>query len=61
MAKTRVPQIPRDAKFRGLYCLLLSLLVESDHSASGGHVPRPQFVTHPRLGGSATLFQNSTQ
>lgn len=61
MAKARVPTLASSTKFRGLFCLLLSLLVEADHSASGSYTPSTQTVTNPRLGGPATVFQNGTR
>lgn len=35
--------------FRGLYCLLLALLVEADHTASGGVLATPYILNAPRL------------
>lgn len=56
-AVRRVPQLARSSKFRGLYCLLLSLLVESDHLASGAHAPDPPLVAPPHVPGALTSFQ----
>lgn len=47
-----------DSKFRGLFCLLLTILVEADHSASGKHNPYMPVLKHPREPGTITDFQN---
>ena len=52
-----IPNMRRDSKFRGLYCLLLALLVESDHLASGGHSPNPPLVSPPHVNGELSTFQ----
>ncbi len=56
-ATRRVPTLARNSKFRGLYCLLLALLVESDHLASGGHAPQPPLVAPPHVDGELSTFQ----
>lgn len=57
-ATRRVPDLARQSTFRGLYCLLLSLLVESDQAASGGYNPHPPLVQPPHIPGTKTTFQN---
>jgi len=54
-------QLPKDSTFRGLYCLLLTLLVQADHAASGGHAPDPQSITPPRVPGELTQFQRDVR
>lgn len=60
-ATRRVPTLARNSKFRGLYCLLLSILVESDHLASGGHAPHPPLVESPRVPGELSNFQTDSR
>jgi CRISPR-associated helicase Cas3/CRISPR-associated endonuclease Cas3-HD len=60
-AKMRCPDLAREQPFRGLYCLLLSLVVESDHAASGGKLPAPQAVGIPRVPGTTTAFQEEVR
>ena len=56
-AKNCVPQLARTSQFRGLYCLLLSLLVEADHLASGGHSPDLPLISPPHVPGALSNFQ----
>lgn len=56
-AKTRLSMLPAHIRFRGLYCLLLTLLVQSDHAASGGHAPDSRILTPPHRPGTLTAFQ----
>jgi len=60
-AKTYCGRLPADTAFRGLYCLLLTMLVQSDHAASGGHAPEPQSITPPHVPGELTYFQKDVQ
>ena len=57
--KTRVPDLARASTFRGLYCLLLSILVEADHAASGHYPPFHWPVFMPRIPGQITPFQET--
>lgn len=60
-AKRLCPQLARDGRFRGLYCLLLTLLVSADHAASGGGMPSPKVVGAPRIPAAPTGFQQDVQ
>jgi CRISPR-associated helicase Cas3/CRISPR-associated endonuclease Cas3-HD len=60
-AKTRVHDLARIQPFRGLYCLLLSLLVEADHTASGNRDIHDVSLSTPRLPGTITPFQNAVK
>jgi CRISPR-associated helicase Cas3/CRISPR-associated endonuclease Cas3-HD len=56
-ATRRTPDLARKTLFRGLYCLLLSLLVEADHAASGNYAPALPLISPPHLPDVATTFQ----
>ena len=56
-AKERCLNLPKSTAFRGLYCLILTLLVQADHAASGGYTPSILRVLPPRVNGELTQFQ----
>lgn len=60
-AKSRCAKLTLDGKFHGLYCLLLTLLVQADHAASGGHTPDTRILTPPHRPGELTSFQQTVQ
>ena len=60
-AKTYCGRLLANTTFRGLYCLLLTLLVQADHAASGGHRPDSQSIAPPHVPGTLTQFQQDVQ
>ena len=60
-AKSRLGKEDSRSRFRGLYCLLLTLLVQADHAASGGHSPDTRIITPPHCPGPVTSFQTEVE
>lgn len=56
-AKERCPDLARNGMFRGVYALLLTILVAADHAVSAGSEVSSTGVRWPRVPGEATTFQ----
>lgn len=51
----------RRMPFRGLYCLILTLLVSADHAVSGGLQLSERKVSYPNMPGEPTDFQSEVR
>lgn len=59
--KSALPDIARKMPFRGLFCLLLSSLVQADHAASGNHDIENQTFFGPQVARDWTPFQSEVE
>lgn len=60
-AKGRCPDDARKGRFRGLYCLLLAILIDADHDASAGQISSPPALGSPHVPGTYTEFQQEVR
>ena len=59
--KSILPDIARKIPFRGLFCLLLSTLVQADHAASGNYEIANQMFYGPQVARDWTPFQTDVE
>lgn len=59
--KSALPDIARKMSFRGLFCLLLSSLVQADHAASGNYSIKNQEFFGPQVARDWTPFQSEVE